>query len=29
MRSDWLDEVLASRVQTLAAVRAAQVSLPG
>jgi len=29
MRSDWLDEVLAGRKQTLAAVRAAQVSLPG
>jgi len=29
MRSDWLDEVLSSRTQTLAAVRAAQVSLPG
>jgi len=29
MRSDWLDEVLESRTATLAAVRAAQVSLPG
>jgi peptide/nickel transport system ATP-binding protein len=29
MRSDWLDEVLSRRTQTLAAVRAAQVSLPG
>ena len=29
MRSDWLDEVLTSRAATLAAVRAAQVQLPG
>jgi peptide/nickel transport system ATP-binding protein len=29
MRSDWLDEVLTGRAETLAAVRAAQLSLPG
>jgi peptide/nickel transport system ATP-binding protein len=29
MRSNWLDEVLTSRAETLAAVRAAQVALPG
>jgi peptide/nickel transport system ATP-binding protein len=29
MRSDWLDQVLSRRTETLAAVRAAQVSLPG
>lgn len=29
MRSDWLDEVLAHRGETVAAVRAAQVPLPG
>ena len=29
MRSDWLDEVLVGRAETLAAVRAAQLTLPG